>query len=70
MSALAQQLEFTPFVQTESLSPEKQTVACTDLLVPGIGELIGGSEREDDTERLKYFLLSLLHSFNNLAELV
>ena len=34
-------------------NPDGKTVAATDLLVPGIGELIGGSQREDDIEILK-----------------
>lgn len=29
-----------------------KTVACFDMLVPGIGELIGGSERETDPDKL------------------
>lgn len=33
-------------------NPDGQTVACTDLLVPKIGELIGGSLREDSLELL------------------
>ena len=32
---------------------DNKTVAATDLLVPGIGELIGGSQREDDIEKLR-----------------
>lgn len=32
--------------------PEQRTVAAMDLLVPGIGELIGGSVREDDYQKL------------------
>ncbi len=35
------------------LNDDGKTVAATDLLVPGIGELIGGSQREDDYEKLK-----------------
>ena len=29
------------------LNEDGKTVAATDLLVPGIGELIGGSQREE-----------------------
>ena len=31
---------------------DNKTVAASDLLVPGIGELIGGSQREDNLEKL------------------
>ncbi|AKX33749.1 asparaginyl-tRNA synthetase [Spiroplasma litorale] len=34
------------------LNPDDKTVAATDLLVPGIGELVGGSQREDDFDKL------------------
>lgn len=33
-------------------NPDNKTVAATDLLVPGIGEIIGCSEREADLEKL------------------
>lgn len=33
-------------------NPDGKTVAAMDLLVPGIGEIIGGSQREDDLELL------------------
>ncbi|WP_338972506.1 asparagine--tRNA ligase [Spiroplasma endosymbiont of Panorpa germanica] len=34
------------------LNSDNKTVAAVDLLVPGIGELIGGSQREDDYDKL------------------
>ena len=34
------------------LNPDGKTVAAMDCLVPGIGEIIGGSQREDDYELL------------------
>ena len=33
-------------------NPDGKTVAAVDLLVPGIGEIIGGSQRENDAEKL------------------
>ena len=33
-------------------NPDGKTVAAADCLVPGIGEIIGGSQREDDLEKL------------------
>lgn len=39
------------------LSDDGKTVAAMDLLVPGIGEIIGGSQREDDYDKL----LSRIH---------
>ena len=34
------------------LNPDGKTVAAADLLVPGIGELIGGSQREENYDKL------------------
>lgn len=34
------------------LNEDNKTVAAMDLLVPGIGEIIGGSQREEDYEKL------------------
>ncbi len=34
------------------LNPDGKTVACMDVLAPGIGEIIGGSQREDNLEIL------------------
>jgi len=35
------------------LNEDGKTVAAVDCLVPGIGEIIGGSQREDDYEKLR-----------------
>ena len=37
----------------DQLNPDGKTVAAMDCLVPGIGEIIGGSQREDDLETLR-----------------
>lgn len=34
------------------INPDGKTVAAVDCLVPGIGEIIGGSQREDDYDKL------------------
>ncbi len=34
-------------------NPDGKTVAATDLLLPGVGEIIGGSQREDDFDKLE-----------------
>lgn len=34
-------------------NPDEKTVAASDLLVPGIGELVGGSQREENLDKLK-----------------
>lgn len=35
------------------LNPDGKTVAAADCLVPGIGEIIGGSQREEDLQKLE-----------------
>jgi len=34
-------------------NPDGKTVRCMDILVPGVGEIIGGSQREDDHGKLE-----------------
>lgn len=46
------------------LNEDKKTVAAVDLLVPGAGELMGGSQRE---ERLSY-LMSRMDELNMKTE--
>ena len=51
---------------------DKKTVAAMDCLVPGIGEIIGGSQREDDynklLKRIEELRMSILatHTFEQL----
>ena len=40
------------YMKSNDDAPPRETVACFDLLVPRVGELIGGSVREDRPERL------------------
>jgi asparaginyl-tRNA synthetase len=39
--------------KTDGCAADRQTVAAMDLLVPGIGEIIGGSQREERLDLLK-----------------
>ncbi|MGI6333696.1 MAG: asparagine--tRNA ligase [Saccharofermentanales bacterium] len=41
------------------LNSDGKTVAAMDCLVPGIGEIVGGSQREDDYERLRQRMLAM-----------
>jgi len=41
------------------MNPDMKTVACMDVLAPGIGEIIGGSQREDDLEKLDRRMLEM-----------
>ena len=46
-------------------NPDGKTVAATDLLVPGIGEIIGGSQREEDYDKLLKRMNDLNMDINN-----
>ena len=46
-------------------NPDDKTVAAADLLVAGIGEIIGGSQREDDFEKLSNRMKELNLSEND-----
>ena len=39
--------------QDDGCSPGKETVAAMDILAPGIGEIVGGSQREERLDRLE-----------------
>jgi asparaginyl-tRNA synthetase len=39
--------------QNENCEPGKQTVAAMDILAPGIGEIVGGSQREERLDKLE-----------------
>ena len=41
------------------LNDDNKTVAAVDLLVPGIGELIGGSQREERLDKLTARMIEL-----------
>ena len=47
------------------LNDDNKTVAACDLLVPGVGELVGGSQREDRYEVLK----AKMEALGNLKDL-
>lgn len=50
--------ELKPFYMRLNDHDDGRTAACVDLLVPGIGELIGGSEREERFDVLRSRMLS------------
>ena len=37
----------------DNCAPERQTVSAMDILAPGIGEIVGGSQREERLEKLE-----------------
>ena len=49
------------------LNEDRKTVAAMDCLVPGIGEIIGGSQREDDYDLLVKRMEELEHESGRLC---
>ena len=49
------------------LNPDGKTVAASDLLVPGIGEIIGGSQREENYEVLENRMKELGMNINEYS---
>ena len=47
------------------LNPDGKTVASTDLLVPGIGEIIGASQREDNLALIEKRIKDLKMNVND-----
>uniref|UniRef100_A0A8C5Z380 Uncharacterized protein n=1 Tax=Marmota marmota marmota TaxID=9994 RepID=A0A8C5Z380_MARMA len=45
-------------------STPDDTVGCFDLLVPGMGEIIGGSLREDDYDKLCREMKALISAYH------
>ena len=39
--------------QNDNCEPGKETVAAMDILAPGIGEIVGGSQREERLDKLE-----------------
>lgn len=48
-------------------NPDQKTVACCDLLVPGLAELVGGSLREDNEGLLREKMAKLEFNADNYA---
>ena len=48
------------------LNKDNKTVAAVDLEVPGAGEIMGGSQREEDLEKLKTRMKEMGIDENNL----